>query len=225
MSKWLLFDALNEVICFWFINLYIIECLLWPHKNVICPPWLHLNVSLATLLSKFGYRWVCIPTQYCGWNYLSMPQFPRISMSKTDPGDPFYKHGLTLTLTWISNCIHYKMWDEIKLSIPKLQQLHWWSFGIDKYVCTILHNGCNYLSMLGLKLIHVSKRVTRSIAVWSDCLFSGTHRYSLDTSPLCVTDTTIPDLPWGNLVTKMAWRRHLFVGMRFPSVVRLSYFL
>ena len=26
---------------------------------------------------------------------------------------PFYKHGLTLTLAWISNYIHYEMWDEI----------------------------------------------------------------------------------------------------------------
>ena len=26
---------------------------------------------------------------------------------------PFYQHGLTLTPAWISNCIHYNMWDEI----------------------------------------------------------------------------------------------------------------
>ena len=25
----------------------------------------------------------------------------------------FYKHGLTLILAWISNCIHYNVWDEI----------------------------------------------------------------------------------------------------------------
>ena len=26
---------------------------------------------------------------------------------------PFYLHGLTLIPAWISNYIHYKMWDEI----------------------------------------------------------------------------------------------------------------
>ena len=26
---------------------------------------------------------------------------------------PFYKHGLTLIPAWISNYIHYKVWDEI----------------------------------------------------------------------------------------------------------------
>ena len=26
---------------------------------------------------------------------------------------PFYKHGLTLVPAWISNYIHYKVWDEI----------------------------------------------------------------------------------------------------------------
>ena len=44
------------------------------------------------------------------------------------------------------------------LSIPKLQRLHRWSLGMDKQFHPIHYNGCNYLSMLGLKLNHVSKR-------------------------------------------------------------------
>ena len=48
------------------------------------------------------------------------------------------------------------------LSIPKLQRLHRWSLGMDKYFHPMHHNGCNYLSMLGLKLNHVSKRGHRS---------------------------------------------------------------
>ena len=44
------------------------------------------------------------------------------------------------------------------LSIPKLQRLHRWSLGMDKYFHPILYNGCDYISMLGLKLNHVSKR-------------------------------------------------------------------
>ena len=44
------------------------------------------------------------------------------------------------------------------LSIPKLQRLNRWSLGMDKLFPPMLDNGCNYLSMLGLKLNHVSKK-------------------------------------------------------------------
>ena len=43
-------------------------------------------------------------------------------------------------------------------SIPKLQWFHHWTLGMDKYFHPIHYNGCNNLSMLGLKLIHVSKK-------------------------------------------------------------------
>ena len=48
---------------------------------------------------------------------------------------------------------------EMKLFIhePKLYQLHHWSLGMDKLFHLTLYNGCNYLSMLGLKLNHTSK--------------------------------------------------------------------
>ena len=44
------------------------------------------------------------------------------------------------------------------LSILKLQRLHRWSLWIHKQSHHKLYNECNYLSMLGLKLIHVFKR-------------------------------------------------------------------
>ena len=44
------------------------------------------------------------------------------------------------------------------LSIPKLQRLHRWSLGMDKYFHLTLYRACDYLCMLGLKLNHVSKR-------------------------------------------------------------------
>ena len=44
------------------------------------------------------------------------------------------------------------------LSIPKLQHCNRWGLGMDKLFHRTLYDGCNYLSMLGLKLIHVSKR-------------------------------------------------------------------
>ena len=47
------------------------------------------------------------------------------------------------------------------LFIPKLQRWHRWSLGMDKWLHPILYNGCDYLSMLGFKLNHVSKRCPR----------------------------------------------------------------
>ena len=52
-----------------------------------------------------------------------------------------------------------KVWDQIAYHITKLQQLHHWSLETDKKFHLLSCNGCNYLSMLGLKLNHVSKRV------------------------------------------------------------------
>ena len=61
------------------------------------------------------------------------------------------------------------------LSIPKLQRLHCWSLGMDKWFHPTVYNGCDYLSMLGLKLNHVSKRGPRStlgrhqLPCWLEC--------------------------------------------------------
>ena len=54
------------------------------------------------------------------------------------------------------------------LSIPKLQRCNRWSLGMDKLFHPTLYQACNYLSMLGLKLNHVSKRGHWSCATsWS----------------------------------------------------------
>ena len=47
------------------------------------------------------------------------------------------------------------------LSIPKLVWLHCWSLVMDNQFHPTLCNGCNYLSMLGLKIINVSNRGPR----------------------------------------------------------------
>ena len=44
------------------------------------------------------------------------------------------------------------------LSFPKLQRCNRWSLGMDKWFHPTLYQACDYLSMLGLKLNHVSKR-------------------------------------------------------------------
>ena len=46
------------------------------------------------------------------------------------------------------------MWDEI--TYPKLQRFHRWSLWMEKLFHLTLYNGCIYLSMLELKLNHVS---------------------------------------------------------------------
>ena len=66
---------------------------------------------------------------------------------------PFYQDGLTLITSWIGNYIHYKWWDEIAYPFLNFNGL-----GMDKYFHPICFWPCNYLSMLGLKLIHVSRR-------------------------------------------------------------------
>ena len=48
------------------------------------------------------------------------------------------------------------------LSVPKLQRLNRWSLGMDKWFHPTLHRACDYLSLLGLKLSHVSKRGHRT---------------------------------------------------------------
>ena len=44
------------------------------------------------------------------------------------------------------------------LAFPNLQRCNCWSFKIDKLFYPMRYIGCNYLFMLGLKLIHVSKK-------------------------------------------------------------------
>ena len=53
----------------------------------------------------------------------------------------------------------------IYLSIPKFQRLHCWSLGVEKSFHPTLYNGYNYLSMLRLKLIHVSKKGASALSV------------------------------------------------------------
>ena len=63
------------------------------------------------------------------------------------------------------------------LSIPQLQRLHRWHFGMNNWFHLQLYNWCNYISMLGWKLIHVSKRGHRNhyfqVGILFDFLASG----------------------------------------------------
>ena len=86
---------------------------------------------------------------------------------------------------WISNHIHYKVWDEITYSFPNFN-------GCTVEVWERINNfnphfimGGNYLSMLGLKLIHVSKRGHRYHGCC--CLQLWSHsKHSTDLTACCI---------------------------------------
>ena len=76
--------------------------------------------------------------------------------SKTRRGSLLYHRHFPSA--WISNYIHCKVWDEITCTFSNFNGKHRWSLGMDKLFHPTLYNGRNYMSMLGLKLIHVSKK-------------------------------------------------------------------
>ena len=93
------------------------------------------------------------------------------------------------------------------LSIPKLQRLHRWSLGMDKQFHPIFYNGCNYLSMLGLKLNHVSKRGHR---------YRGITRFDW-TSHLYTNE----EQTWSQLVMVWTkWGERVHEGWGSPEVKR-----
>ena len=61
-----------------------------------------------------------------------------------------------LLLTWFNFNLSMDKQLQAQLSVG-WNYLHHWSLGMDKELHPTHYNGCNYLSMLGLKLIHVSK--------------------------------------------------------------------
>ena len=85
---------------------------------------------------------------------------------------PFYYHCLTLISAWISDYIHYNVWDEI--TYPFLN-FNCATVDVYKWISScILHftGACDYLSMLGLKSNHVSKR-----GYWHEAAVWGVHVY------------------------------------------------
>ena len=61
-------------------------------------------------------------------------------------------------ISWIDSYFHHKLWDEITYPFPNFNgcTVEVWEW-ISDFI-PYFYNGCNYLSMLGLTLIHVSKR-------------------------------------------------------------------
>ena len=61
--------------------------------------------------------------------------------------------------SWIVNYIHYKKGGWNYLTIPKLQPWNIWSLGLGQWFHQRLFCACDSLSMLGFKIIHVSKNM------------------------------------------------------------------
>ena len=127
------------------------------------------------------------------------------------------------------------------LSIPKLQQWHRWSLGMDMWFQSILYNGCNYLSMLRLMSIHVSKRAC--IVLRNHICISIWHHFPTMKSSTCLTSTSsktngcntiepmLTDHQWSPVTfilgqfhkkclnhqsLKSVWKLHVKISFKFP---------
>ena len=69
-----------------------------------------------------------------------------------------------------------KVWSEITYPFPNFNgcTVEVWEW--DKQFRPILDNGCNYSSMLGFQLIHVSKMCPRWLCRFPDCTKNKIHR-------------------------------------------------
>ena len=121
------------------------------------------------------------------------------------------------------------------LSIPKLQRLHRWSLWIDKEFHSIFFWVCDYLSMMGLKFNHVSKRgppgnksqiTTKKARRVHNSWNVNMYQYDVLYVPLCVsiwstagsTEPTVPFLP----ASPSPWKE-MNDWMGLKRVVRVSH--
>ena len=124
------------------------------------------------------------------------------------------------------------------LYIPKLQRLHRCSLGMDKKFHLTLYNGCNYLSMLGLKLIHVSisgpggyltglqylcKYIPRMIHTVC-ALFSVSHRPLSPTLQIMIQATHLAQILYGGHYSrKKRGPRKISIWPPFSKMAAMGY--
>ena len=137
-------------------RLYDIWCIIiWiPKLNLLL-----LNRPVAPFTNKdqttvahirFHSVWICLKKNLM-WNV----SFPYMIYEQW----PFSLTWFNLTQTWISNYVHYTAWGAITnpsliFNGATVEVLRW----ISNFISTFLYQACHYLSMLGLKLNHVSER-------------------------------------------------------------------
>ena len=120
----------------------------------------HANDFTRTRQVNFPGTWVVIRLPWCLWPF--------------HPWRAFYQNGPTLIPAWISNHVLSKVWDELFIH-SQAATMQASKIGKDKYFHRAFYDGCNYLYMLGFKLIRNSKR-----GPWFLC--SCTEWYGIDQS-------------------------------------------
>ena len=110
------------------------------------------------------------------------------------------------------------------LSIPKLQRCNRWSLGMDKIFYPTLYWACNYLSMLGLKLNHVSKRGHRGVLVcanYPEATFQIMYRIPLGT----YLEWSAPYLHNNALSVDCCTKEHKPAAIVTTQIASLQFFL
>ena len=170
------------------------ECLYYISIKWLPVRLMHNNDFSAVNMTFISYSIITIAT-----DFLAM-QGARAHFSC----GPFYWHGLTLIPAWISNHMPSKVWGEITYPFPNFNgcTVEVWEW-INHFT---FYNGCNYASVLGLKLIYVSKRGTgiflpqhqkgwflRLFFILSTCILVcfSEHWYSYPQDVLCFTQPSM----------------------------------
>ena len=99
-----------------------------------------------------------------------------------------YAMWLTLTLSWISGCIQYKMWNEIIYG-ASVDMWYWISY----FTCILL--GTGYLPMLGLKIIHVLVRGAPEIQL----LLHGSFSTGVPQAAMWTLDNQLQSIVWDGI--------------------------
>ena len=133
---------------------------------------------------------------------------------------PFYLHCLTLIPAWIINPIHFKVgW--FQLFISKLQRCNRWGLVMAKSFHPTLYWACAFISRLGLKYSHASKRAPGDASSMSHCfLYQSMVRLNPGNNLQC--NYSVQANAWEN-VSEALWYGNFFPHRRpFVDYNRLS---
>ena len=173
---------MNIIVASWVMTSDACEELILAKRTTGPPLYVYKNASRTAVKSQWHCSRWCFTTARCEAFFWSDGQCAEVGptrrisdqstaaayiMKKFEdvplPGesqnlDPFYQHGLTLIPTWISNHIPSKVWDGITYPFPNFNgaTVEVWGW-ISNFIAHLILD-VNYLTILGLQLIHVCKR-------------------------------------------------------------------
>ena len=124
------------------------------------------SLQCENIHCAFVHPFRCVKLYNCWSNWIKLIPFRYRCCTYARPGfglhfaceSLFFTYMVYLTLipTLISNHIYHEVWDEITYTFPNFNgiSLEWISNVITHFIAHVL----TYLSMLGLQVIHASKR-------------------------------------------------------------------